>query len=171
LRESRSLNGRHHAVAGVEAGSLGPGGVDAAEVSPQRACCQHHRAGDLDARRAATDDDEGQPRGTFDRVLRALGFLERGIELAPQMLGVGQCLEAVGRLRPLVVAEVGRLRPAGDDQAVVVEVLPRSRITCLASASTSVTSAISTVVFALRRSDGRSGAAQSLGDRAPAATW
>jgi hypothetical protein len=34
-----------------------------------------------------------------------------------------------------------------------------------------VTSAIRTVVFALRFSDGRSGAAQSLGDRPPAATW
>ena len=84
-----------------------------------------HRAGHLDAGRAAADDDEGQPGvARSASSLRALGALE-GADHAgadrrrrrPASSGPARCA------RPLVVAEVAVGGAGGDDQVVVGDAL------------------------------------------------
>ena len=62
-------------------------------------------------------------------VVAALGFLEGAVDALAQAHGVVERLQAVGHVLPLVVPEVGGLRAAGHDQAVVVEALSRSSST------------------------------------------
>ena len=101
----------------------------------------------------------------------SLGLLERAIDAVAQVEGVPERLQAARDLLPFVVAKVGRLSAAGDDQAVVVESSLPSRTTRRRSTSTSVTSPIATVVLALSRSAVRSGTAHSPVEIAPAASW
>ena len=77
--------------------------------------------GHLDAGRAGADDDEGEPAPPPLRVGLDLGGLERGEDAAADVERAGERLQ-LGRVRlPLVVAEVGVVRAAGDDQRVVAE--------------------------------------------------
>ena len=78
-----------------------------------------HRAGHLDAGRAAADDDEGQPGVPADRVGLALGALERQQHAAADLQRVLEALEPGRERLPLVVAEVGVAGAGGDDQVVV----------------------------------------------------
>jgi hypothetical protein len=85
-----------------------------------------HGAGELDARRTAADDGEGQAGIAFRFAGRGLGALE-GIEnAAPDHEGVVEGLESGRELLPLVVPEVGVRRAARDEQIVVVELAAAS---------------------------------------------
>ena len=112
-----------HALARVEQDHPRVAGVDPRNwrfiASAVIASC----ARDLDPRGAAADDHERQPFGARCRVVGALGLLEGAVEALAQVDGVGERLEPARDVLPLVVAEVGGLRAAGDDQAVVVEPL------------------------------------------------
>ena len=76
---------------------------------------------DLDTGRPATDDDERQPLVPGRGVARALGFLGRARRCGFRSSTASARVLRPGRRPPLVMPEVGGLRPAGDDQAVVVE--------------------------------------------------
>ncbi len=102
-------------------------GVEGAEVAAHVAGDLGDLAGHLDAGRPGADDDEGQQRGLGLGVGLELGRLE-GLEDPPA--DGERALERLelGRvLLPLVVAEVGVLRAARDDQGVVLE---RRRARC-----------------------------------------
>ena len=94
--------------------------VDAAEVVAQRVARDlGERAGQLDAGRPAADDDERQPGRRASASALALGRLERAQDAPPELQRVLDRLQP-GRVRgPLVVAEVGVRRAAGEHEVVV----------------------------------------------------
>ena len=96
--------------------------VDRAEVALQGVLGDlAERAGQLDAGRAAADDDERHPLGPADRVGFPLGRLEGDEDPPPDLGRVVDRLEARRVARPLVVAEV-RVADAGrDDERVVAD--------------------------------------------------
>ena len=99
----------------------------AAEESIRRKARSHgargdrELAGDLDTGGTPADDDERHPLGPRGRIVRALGLFEGAVEAVAQIDDVGERLQTARHLLPLVVAEVGGLPAAGDDQAVVIE--------------------------------------------------
>ena len=96
--------------------------VDRAEVAPQRVAGQlGDLAGHLDPGRPAADDDEGQPRTAAHLVVLELGRLEGRQEPCSHGDGALERLDLRGRVAPLVVAEVGVVRAAGNDQRVVLQ--------------------------------------------------
>ncbi len=111
----------HQPVAGVEEDHPRAASVDPPEVWLYRVGGDGELTRDLDARRAAADDDERQQLGAFVRVIRALRRFEGAVEALSQVDGIRHGLQPVGDVPPLVVAEVGGLRAARHDQAVVVE--------------------------------------------------
>ena len=75
-------------------------------------------AGELDAGRAAADDDEGEQRLAGLGIGLELGFLERQQQPAPHRRRVLQRFET-GRIRlPVVMAEIGMLRAGAEHQIV-----------------------------------------------------
>jgi hypothetical protein len=78
-------------------------------------------AGDLDSGRSTADHHEGKPLGPLARIACSLSLLERAEDAVAQLHRVPERLEAERDVPPLVVAEVGGLGPAGEDEAVVVE--------------------------------------------------
>ena len=83
--------------------------------------------GDLDARRPAADDHEGEPRAPRRRrVLLELGHLEGAEDPAAQLERVVDRLHARRVAGELVVAEVRLAGAGGDDQAVVGKVPDRA---------------------------------------------
>ena len=81
--------------------------ADRAEVAPQRVVRDlAERAGELDAGRAAADDDERHPRPPPLGIGLALGGLERDEDPAADLRRVVDRLEARRERRPLVVPEV-----------------------------------------------------------------
>ena len=113
--------GGDHPLAGVEQDHPSRRRVDPPEGVPHGARRDRELAGDLDTGGTAADDDERHPLGPPGRIVRALGLFEGAVEAIAQVDDVGERLQATGHLLPLVVAEVGGLAAAGDDQAVVVE--------------------------------------------------
>ena len=173
LAESDSPKAGEHALAGVEQDHSRVARDDPRECPSLRVLGDDREQRRRPPRRSVRRRRrEGQPLRPGGRVVRPLGLLEGAVDAVAQVDGVGQGLEPARDVRPLVVAEVGRLRAAGDDQAVVVEALaaveddlppldvdvrrprPSARPCC-----------------ALRRSDGRIVAAHSPSATAPAATW
>ena len=108
---------RQHRVERVDEHDAGLAGVDGAELLDQRAVRElGDLAGELDARGARADDDEGQPFGAGRLVGLQFGELERGQDPAADLERVVDRLQA-GRVRlEGVVAEVGGGRAGGDDQ-------------------------------------------------------
>ena len=86
------------------------------------------RAGQLDAGGAAADDHEGEPRALRRRIALALGGLE-GQRMRLRISSASSMVLRPGReRRPLVVAEVGVRGAGGDDEVVVVDGSPSSRM-------------------------------------------
>ena len=107
-------------LASVEEEHLRVGRVDPAEVALEGVAGEFgDLPGDLDAGRAAADDDERQPRAAGAGVVLGLGHLERAEDPAPQLQGVVDRLHPRRPAGELVVAEVGLPGAGGDDQAVV----------------------------------------------------
>ena len=79
-----------------------------------------YRAGQLDARRAAADDHEGEKGGAAFGIGLALGALQRQQNPAAYRRGVFESLEPGCIRLPFVVAEVGVARAGGENQAVEV---------------------------------------------------
>ena len=77
------------------------------------------RAGELDAGRAAADEDERHPGAAPLGIGLPLGGLERDQDPAPDLEGVLDRLEPGRDGRPLRVVEVGVVGAGGDDQRVV----------------------------------------------------
>src|SRR4029079_6905987 len=73
----------------------------------------------LDAGRAAADDDERQPLGPSGGVVLPLGRLERDQDPAADLEGGVERPEAGRVRRPLVMAEIREARAGRDDEAVV----------------------------------------------------
>ena len=122
LRGELLAEGRGHALAGVEQDYPRLRRLDAREVALHSVVGDDRQlARELDSRRAAADHDERQPLLALGKVLGALGLLVCGVDLITQLDRVAQRLQAEGDIAPLVFTEVGSLRPAGHDQAVVVE--------------------------------------------------
>ena len=96
--------------------------VDRAEVAPQRVAGQlGDLAGDLDPGRPGADHDERQPGTAARLVVVELGRLEGGEESRSHGDRALERLDLRGPVAPLVVAEVGVVRAAGDDQRVVLQ--------------------------------------------------
>jgi hypothetical protein len=76
-------------------------------------------SGELDAGRARSDHDEGEPGRAGVRIGLVLGGLEGRQDPAPHLERVLEGLHVRREGAPLFVAEVGVVRAAGDDQAVV----------------------------------------------------
>jgi hypothetical protein len=108
-------------LARVEQDHARVAGVDSAELALQGVGGDRQLTRDLHTRRPAADDDERQPFGARCRVVAALGLLEGTIEALAKVDRIRERLETARDVLPLVVAEVGGLRAARDDQAVVVE--------------------------------------------------
>ena len=107
-------------LAAVEQHHPGAGGVDRVEVRREGAVGQlGDLPGDLDARRPAADDDEGEPCAPPVRVLLQRGHLERAEDPRPQLERVVDRLHARRPARELVVPEVRLPGAGGHDQAVV----------------------------------------------------
>ena len=124
LRRERLAERRQHAVTGVEQDDPHLVRADAREVLCDRLPRQdRERARHLDAGRAAADDRERQPLRAGLGVGRPLGLLERAEDPVAQVDRVRERLQPARHVLPLVVAEVGRLHPAGEDQAVVADPL------------------------------------------------
>jgi hypothetical protein len=94
--------------------------VDVAEIAGQ-GVMRHlgDGAGELDAGRAGSDDDEGQPRRALLRIGLALGAFERHQDVPAQRGRILQRFQAGRELLPLVVAEIGVPRAGGEHQRVV----------------------------------------------------
>ena len=117
---------RQDSIGGLDEEDAGAARIDRPEVTPERVPRQlGDLAGHLDAGGAGPDDDEREPCIARRRVRLDLGGLERGEEPAAN----GDC--ALERLHlgsvqlPFLVAEVGVVRAAGDDQGVVPEPVRR----------------------------------------------
>jgi hypothetical protein len=113
--------GGDHPLAGVEQDHPCRRRVDPPEGAPHGARGDRELAGDLDTGGTAADDDERHPLGPLGRIVRALCLFEGAVETVAQIDDVGERLQTAGHLLPVVVAEVGGLPAAGDDQAVVIE--------------------------------------------------
>ena len=124
LRRGRLAERGDHALAGVEQDHPRRARVDPPEVALHRVAREDRELpGDLDAGRPAADDDERQPLVAGGGIGSALGLLEGAEDPVAEVDRVLERLQPARDLLPLVVAEVGRLAAAGDDQAVVVEPL------------------------------------------------
>src|SRR5205807_1428704 len=94
-------------------------GADPPEVAPESVPRDlGERSRELDARRASSDDDEGEPLGALRRVLLALGGLVGEQHAAADLEGVLDRLQAGREASPLVLAEVAVTRARRDDQVV-----------------------------------------------------
>ena len=162
--------GREHARHALDQDDARVARVDVLELPGQGLTRDlGERAGDLDAGRAAADDDEGQPLAAVLRIV-ALGHLVGEQHPAADLERVLDALEARGEWRPLLVAEVGVGRARGEDEVVVGELavgqeeLLRGELDATASASTTET-------FRAPRNTLRIGAAMSAGFSAAVATW
>ena len=132
----------------------------------------------LDAGRAGADDDEGEPAPPPLRIRLDLGRLEGAEDAAADLERAVERLQ-LGRVRlPLVVAEVGVARAAGDDQRVVAEALAPPAVREAVERSPRAGRGRSrsprpsrTRAFACRLRTARSGVAISAGESAPVATW
>ena len=97
------------------------GGIDAAKVVTERSARDgREHAGQLDARRSAAHDDEGEPRGALLRIVGRLGALERGEHAPPDLHRVVDALEARRERLPFRVREVRVARAGADDEIVVL---------------------------------------------------
>ena len=161
-----------HARGGLEQEHPRALGVDVAEVVRERVPRDlGDRAGELDAGRAAADDDEREQRPLLLRIALALGRLERDQDPPPDLERVLDALEAGRDRRPLVVPEV-RVRRAGrEDEEVVRQRItvrepdgPRRQVDRRHVAEQHP-------ALRCRRSTLRIGEAMSAGFRAAVATW
>ena len=110
--------GREHARHALDQDDARVARVDVLELPGQGLTRDlGERAGELDAGRAAADDDEGQPLAAVLRI--ALGHLVGEQHAAADLERVLDALEARGERRPLLVAEVGVGRARGEDEVVV----------------------------------------------------
>ena len=122
--------------------------IDAAEFAAQRVARDlGERAGELDAGRAAADDDEGEPGGALAPDRFALGVLEGGEDARADLERVVERLQAGRVRRPFVVAEVVVRGARGDDQVVVGQLAAVSSTTRALRGVDAVTSAMSMVAF------------------------
>ena len=110
IRSSASTS-RMRAVMGVDAAEI------AAEVAPDLGDLARH----LDSGGAGADHDEGQELGPAIGVGLELGRLEGLQDLPADRQRALQRLQLGRVLLPFIVAEVGVLRAAGDDQRVVLQ--------------------------------------------------
>ena len=100
----------------------GAAGVDMTEVAMQGLATElGDLPGHLDAGRAAADDHERQPAPPSFLIGFDLSGFERGQDPVADVERAGKRLQLRRARPPVVVAEVGVPRPAGDDQRVVVE--------------------------------------------------
>src|SRR5258706_8920524 len=100
----------------------GIGRVDRPEVAAERVVRDlAQRAGELDAGRAAADDDERHPLAASLRIRFALGRLEGDEDPASDRRSVVDRLQARRERRPFRMAEIRMPRPARDDQGVVAD--------------------------------------------------
>ena len=82
------------------------------------------RARQLDAGRAAPDDDEGEQSTFLLGIVGALGRFQRRQHAPPDLECVVEILETGRDRDPVVVAEIAGLGAGGDDQIVVPELDP-----------------------------------------------
>ena len=151
-------------------------GSTAAHVAAQVVRDLGDLAGHLDPGRPGADDHERQVRGLALGIGLELGRLERLEDLAADRQRALQRLQ-LGRVPlPFVVAEVGVLRAAGDDQRVVRERLQRGAQSDVAqpdpalASSTSTTSASTHADVAPPAEDAPQRVADLRGESAPVAT-
>ena len=78
-------------------------------------------SGELDAGRAAADDDEVERRMGSGLLHLAFGQFKGEKDTATDLGGILDSLEAGGELCPVVVAEVGVGGAGGEDEVVVLE--------------------------------------------------
>ena len=172
-----------------EAGQDAVGHLD--EQDPRRARCRSSgsRGGACRARSRRSAPPSRRPVGPAPtttnvsqrapalRVRLGLGRLERGQDPARHVERALERLQLGRERAPLVVAEVRVARAAGDDQAVVGELVRRRRSAAARAAraapsrSKPVTSAEQDATFRLRLKMPRSGTAISPGESEPVATW
>ena len=146
-------------------------GIDGVEFRSQRLPRNlAKRAGELNAGRAAANQDERQQPPLIDRVRFAFGLFEGQQQPPPDPQRIVEGLETRSSLRPVVVAEVCMRRARGDDQIVVCERLPTVELNFLGLESMCSTFASSTRTrFCLRRIH-RIGDAMSPGESPAVAT-
>jgi hypothetical protein len=119
LRQRRRV-GRQHAVGAFDQHHPRSRRVHAPEFALERVARDlRERARELDAGRAAADDDEGEPGRALRRVGLALGALESGEHARADVERFVEGLQARREGRPGVVAEIVVDRAAGDDEVVV----------------------------------------------------
>ena len=76
-------------------------------------------AGELDAGRAAADDDEGEQLAAQSGSSVDFGLLEGGQDAGADLGRVADRLQARSCLLPFVVAEIGVARAGGDTRIIV----------------------------------------------------
>ena len=72
-------------------------------------------SGHLDAGRPGANQDKGQQALTYLRVCHGFRLFEGEQQLAPDRGSVVDRLEARGKSRPIIMAEIGVLRPGRED--------------------------------------------------------
>ena len=129
LRRQRRREPGEHAVGGLDEQDAAAAGIRGSEVAAQRVAGElGDLAGHLDAGGTGADHCERQPLVAPLGIGLELGGLEGGQDAAADGQRALERLH-LGRVRaPLVVAEVGVVRAAGDDQRVVGHRLRRRQI-------------------------------------------
>ena len=119
LRRLRRHKVAEHPARALDQHDAGAPRIDAAEFILQRVLCDlAHRAGHLDARRPAADDDKSHPGLALGGVSAALGVFERADHLRADVKSVGQRLQPRRETCPVIVAEIAVRRARGDDQVI-----------------------------------------------------
>jgi len=124
FRARRALRriGREDARRSLDEHDPGLARVDRAEVADEDVAGDFgDRPGQLDARRSAAHDHEGEQLLALDGIGLTLGLLEREQDAAPDRERVFERLQAGGVLFPFVVAEVRMAGARREDQVVVGE--------------------------------------------------
>ena len=101
--------------------------IDVAKVAGQcRVGEFDERSGHLDAGRPGADQDKGQQAPAYLGVRHVFCFFEGEQHAAADQCGVVDRFEARGQSRPVVMAEIGVLRPGREDQIIVALVRPKA---------------------------------------------
>ena len=120
LGRQRRRESGEHAVGGLDEQDAAAAGIGGSEVAGQRVAGElGDLPGHLDAGGTGADDRERQPLAAPLGVFLELGGLERGQDLAAHGQRAFERLHLCRVFAPLVVAEVGVVRAARDDQRVI----------------------------------------------------
>ncbi len=102
-------------------------GIDVAKVAGQcRVGEFDERSGHLDAGRAGADQDKGQQALAYLGIRHGFRLFEGEQHAAADRCGVVDRFEARGQPRPVIMAEIGVLRPGRQDQIIVALVRPKA---------------------------------------------